>query len=171
MNETFKQLLLAFAAGLFLGLIFWWHQWRAARALRRETARLYEQLALDMRIRDRGHKSQLDELENLRMQNENLRITVSTLRGKPGRAELDLLHIYDRAIHEMCQRAPGFAPTWELLLREAREEMAKTDSGIIAFVRRAFRPSLGQSAMGQIADVPQADAGDGPKPPDPSRGG
>jgi len=161
MDETLRNLLLAFGAGLLLGMIFWWQQWRAAKALRAEIAKLYEQLALDMRIRDKGNKIQAEELENLRRDNENLRITVKTLKAKPGRAELELLHVYDHAVREMCQRAPGFSPTWELVLREARTEMAKSDTGLAAFVRRVFRPSHSTSL--EVTGLPRKGPGDGPQ--------
>lgn len=153
MDEALKHILWGLGAGLFVGLVFWLQKWSESRALRREIRALHEQLARDMQIRDRGNKSQQDELEDLRKASENLRVTIKTLKGKPGRAELELLHIYDHAIHAMCERAPGFAPAWENALREARQRMEESNTGLFAYVRRVFRPSLGQGNAGHIDDA------------------
>jgi hypothetical protein len=80
------------------------------------------------------------ELEQLRKTNENLRITVRSLQNKPGRAEIRQLHVYDKAIHSMLAKAPGFAPTWEMVLKEAEDEIAQTETGIGAFMRKVFVP-------------------------------
>ncbi|HNR51645.1 MAG TPA: hypothetical protein PKI80_08680, partial [Deltaproteobacteria bacterium] len=48
------------------------------------------------------------------------------------------LHVYDRAIHAMLARAPGFAPTWEMVLKEAEDEVAQAETGITAFMRKVF---------------------------------
>jgi hypothetical protein len=156
MDEALKHILWGLGAGLFVGLVFWLQKWSECLALRREIRALHGQLARDMQVRDKGNKSQQDELESLRRASENLRVTIKTLKGKPGRAELELLHIYDHAIHAMCERAPGFAPAWENALREARLRMEQSHTGLFAYVRRVFRPSLAQGTSGQIVDAAKA---------------
>lgn len=56
-------------------------------------------------------KKQVDKLKS---QNENLRITVATLSNKPGRAELKMLHTWDKAIRILTLKSPAFAPAWEI---------------------------------------------------------
>lgn len=164
MEETLKHVLWGLGGGLFLGLILWFQKWRESSVLRREIRFLHEQLARDMQIRDRGNKNQQDEIESLRKANENLRVTVGTLRGKAGRAELELLDAYDRAIHAMCERAPGFAPAWENALREARLQIEQSSTGLFAYVRRIFQPSRGAAQIVGAAVPGELRATEAPDP-------
>lgn len=156
MTEFFSHPLNTFGVGLALGLglaayLFLSGLWRR-RELRKEVQALKDQLHRQMTILDKGNEKILAELEQVRKENENLRITVATLKNKPGRAELLSLHLYDRALHLMQRRAPGFAPAWEAALAEAQQELEKTDSGLVALVRKAFRPALprgGQALPGE----------------------
>ncbi|MCB1129408.1 MAG: hypothetical protein KDM81_23100, partial [Verrucomicrobiae bacterium] len=131
---------LVIAAYLFLnGLL-------RRRELRKEVRALKDQLHRQMTINDKGNEQVLAEVERLRKENENLRITAATLKAKPGRAELVTLNVYDRAIRLLHQRAPGFAPAWEGVLTEAQKEVELTDTGLLAMVRKVFRPSLAAGA-------------------------
>ncbi|MDT8272627.1 MAG: hypothetical protein RRA35_05485 [Desulfomonilia bacterium] len=134
-----------FLFGLFLGLLAALGVLIKAaftkRALNTEIRKLKESLYTKMQIDAKGHQSRESELEQLRTANENLRITVKSLQQKPGRAEIRQLHVYDKAIHTMLARAPGFAPTWEIVLKEAEDELEKSEKGITAFMRRVFMPS------------------------------
>lgn len=143
MREVFDFLTLhPFLSGLLIGLIVsvavWIKGILRMRGLRREIASLKESLYTRMQIENKGHMTRESELETLRKQNENLRVTVGALQSKPGRSEIRQLHIYDKAVHSMLARAPGFAPTWEIVLKEAEEEVQKTETGITAFFRRVF---------------------------------
>jgi len=133
-----------FLSGLFLGLalaVFLWVKGLfRQRSLSKEIARLKDSLYTKMQIETKGSMSRENELEELKRQNENLRITVSALQQKPGRAEIRQLHVYDRAVHAMLARAPGFAASWEMVLKEAEEEVKLTETGLAAFVRRVFLP-------------------------------
>ena len=132
--------LLGLVAGLIAVLFVWARGLLRRRDLNREMARLKESLYTKMQIDAKGHMARESELEQLRKANENLRITVRSLQGKPGRAEIRQLHVYDRAIHSMLARAPGFAPTWEMVLKEAEDEIAQTETGVAAFMRKVFAP-------------------------------
>ena len=68
------------------------------------------------RAREASFREQQKELDSLKQQNENLRMTINTLEQKPGRAEIRTLHVYDKAINLMQKRAPGFAPVWQEVL-------------------------------------------------------
>jgi hypothetical protein len=109
-----------------------------------------------MEINARGTDSQQKEVEKLRQQNENLRITNATLKQKPGRAELETLVAYEKALRSMNTRAPGFAPAWEQALKEAEAEVASADSGLMPMIRKALKPVLGR--MGGSAPAEQIEA-------------
>ncbi len=132
--------LLGLAVGLIAVLFVWVRGLLRCRSLNREMARLKESLYTKMQIDAKGHMTRESELEQLRKTNENLRITVRSLQNKPGRAEIRQLHVYDKAIHSMLAKAPGFAPTWEMVLKEAEDEIAQTETGIAAFMRKVFVP-------------------------------
>jgi hypothetical protein len=137
---------IGFAVGLALGLGVALRGWFGMRARRRElegeAAQLKSHLHRQMEITGEGTRTLKEELEGLRKQNENLRITVKTLENKPGRAEVRMLHVYDRAVHLMNSEAPGFAPAWERAVAEAEEQVQEADTGLSALVRRIIRPVL-----------------------------
>lgn len=168
MSEFFSNPLNTFLLGLAIGLglaaYAWFNAVLRRRELRKEVTALRDQLHRQMTIFDKGNEKTLDELEALRKENENLRITVATLKAKPGRAEIHTLHVYDKAIRLMHQKAPGFAPAWEGVMAEAQKEIDRTDTGLVALVRKAFRPSLeartGDPAESEATPVAKADSPD-----------
>jgi len=133
-----------FLFGLFIGLLIaigiWIKGLVKARKLSKETAKLKESLYTKMQIDTKGHMTRENELEQLRKENENLRVSLKSLQQKPGRAEVRQLHVYDKALHSMLAKAPGFAPTWEMVLKEAEEEIRLTETGFSAFMRKVFVP-------------------------------
>jgi len=112
---------------------------------KKEIKEYKEHLNRQMKITNEGTKSQEDELNKLKKENENLRISVQTLGQKPGRAELRLLNIYDQAIRKMQMRAPGFSSAWEMSLQEAESEYEANERGFKSIIKRVFKPSLSQS--------------------------
>jgi len=110
----------------------------ARAGLRREIRDLRAHLQRQMEITGAGQRALTDDLEALRHQNENLRVTVATLRQKPGRAELRALGVLERAVRLMQARAPGFAPAWEAALQEAEQEVMQAERGLLPLIRRAF---------------------------------
>lgn len=132
--------LLGLVIGLVIALFVWLKGLVNARKLTKETGKLKESLYTKMEIDAKGHKTREDEFTKIKKENENLRVTVKSLQQKPGRNEIRQLHVYDKAIHSMLARAPGFAATWEIVLQEAEEEIQKTETGLSAFVRKVFVP-------------------------------
>ena len=110
-------------------------------ALKNEKHKLKQHLQIQLEIESESKERQKKTLEKIKEENENLRTSVQTLRIKPKREEIILLQVYDRAIHIMHERAPGFAPTWENTLKEARSEVEKANKGIIPFIRKVIHPS------------------------------
>jgi uncharacterized protein HemX len=145
---------IGFAVGLALGLGVALRGWFGARVRRRqlesEATQLKSHLHRQMEITGEGNRALKEELESLRKQNENLRVTVKTLENKPGRAEVRTLHVYDRAVHLMNAEAPGFAPAWERAFAEAEEQVKEADTGLSALVRRIIRPVLPGAERGKL---------------------
>lgn len=141
--EILNNPLIAGVAGLSIGLVIVFFvmisAWFKRRSLEKENASLLRGHIL---MHDTGHKTLTGDLEGLKKQNENLRITVATLKTKTEKSELRTLHIYDKAIRLMIVRAPGFAPVWESTLAEAEAEMHQVDTGMVAWIKRTIRPSL-----------------------------
>jgi hypothetical protein len=115
--------------------------WLQLRKLRQENQAYRDHLHTQMEINAAGLHHLKHELTQLKLQNENLRITTHTLGNQPGRAELRLLHSYDRAINIMLAKAPGFAPVWQAVIGEVEKEMRETEHGVRAFMRKIIRPS------------------------------
>lgn len=149
--------------GLLVAVVFWISGIMNRRGLTKELKTLREHLQRQMEINQKGADAQKKELEDLRAQNENLRVTNSGLKQKPGRAEIQMLTVYDKALHIMNGRAPGFGPAWESAMKEAEADVAQADSGIMPMLRKVFRPSLGSgSAVGAIEEDSTAESKENP---------
>jgi hypothetical protein len=110
--------------------------WRRRRELDTEVRRLHSHLHDQMEINHEGSKQIKVELQQLRQENENLRITLQSWKQKPDRRELHLLLVYDDAIRRVVTNVPGFPAYWENALKEAEDELARADRGLVAFARR-----------------------------------
>lgn len=152
MESILSALAHPFAWGLLAGLVFaawaFFGGWSARRALRREVRRLEEHGRTAAEISARGNRALLEEIAELKKANENLRISLAALENKPDRAELRKLYLYDKTVHLMFERAPGFAPAWEAGLKEAQDEMDKISGGVLPWIRRLVHPSLGAGGGG-----------------------
>jgi hypothetical protein len=152
-NDYLHQILIShfcwgLAVGLFFVVLTWISGMSKNRELRREVRRLREHLNTQMDITSRGNATLKAELEALKQQNENLRVSVKEWQQKPGRGEMRTLAVYDRAIRILNQNAPGFSPVWEKAVRESEEEIVSGETGMSAMLKRAFRPfaTLGNGA-------------------------
>ena len=144
-----------FVWGLLLGLLIAGFLWKAGFHARRTVTRelrrvegemrdLQTHLNTQLKINATGNESLQRELESLKQQNETLRINLSALQQKPGRAEQRQLHAHEAAVRIMREQAPGFAPAWEKALRQAEADLDAADSGLKKLVRRVI-PGLGNS--------------------------
>ena len=120
------------------------------RKYKKEIKELQEHLHRQMKITGEGSKNLEKELEKLKKDNENLRVSVKTLGQKPGRAELRLLNIYDSALRRMMLKAPGFSSAWETALQEAEKEYEENETGIKTIMKKVFGPSLSHTTSLQI---------------------
>ena len=118
-----------------------------------------EHLNRQMKITNEGSKNLEKDLEKLKKENENLRISVQTLGQKPGRAELRLLNIYDAAIRKMMMKAPGFSSAWEMALQESESEYEASEKGFKSIIKKVFGASLTQSIQALPSDLAELPAG------------
>jgi len=131
-----------FGVGMALLLYFWWVNLSNRRSLTRKIRDLKAHLNTQMEITANGNRTLMVEIEQLKKKNENLRISIQSWQQKPGRGDMRTLHLYDKALHLMLQRTPGFSPVWENVLHEAEEEISKTERGAVALVRKFFVSSF-----------------------------
>jgi predicted nucleic acid-binding Zn-ribbon protein len=132
-----------FGVGLGLGLLLALSVWINSLSKRKEIAELKKHLHTQMSINAKGYEQLQNEVEKLKKENENLRITIASLSNKPGRTELKTLHIWDKAIRILTLKSPTFAPAWEMAIAEANKEIEDAESGMKALVRKVF-PMLPQ---------------------------
>jgi len=128
------------ALGLALAAAIWLRSLILALSRKREVTRLKELLHTKLEVEALAHRRLSTELDDLRKQNENLRISVSTLQQKPDRAELRQLYIYDTAIRSLLARFSSFGPAWQAELDAAERQMTERETGLGAFVRRVLSP-------------------------------
>ncbi|MBN1295564.1 hypothetical protein JXA80_02210 [bacterium] len=132
---------LGLAVGVCLAAAVWVSGWLQMRKLKMDMRLLKEQLQLKMELDAEATANRKAAFDEAKERLANLQSTIHILREKPGRRELELLHIYDRALQKMFQNAPGFASAWQSTLELAEKEFMEYRKGIIPFMRRVIRPS------------------------------
>ncbi|MCW1925258.1 hypothetical protein OKA05_22045 [Luteolibacter arcticus] len=153
-------LLIGLIVGLAAALVTWKSGFTARRVLGRDIRKLENELRelqghlnTQLKINAQGNETLQRELEELRRQNENLRVSLASLQNKPGKAELRHAQITDSAVRLMREQAPGFAPAWEKALRQAETELEAGESGLKKLVRRVI-PGIGMSGSSAPAGTP-----------------
>ena len=142
-----------FFIGLFIGLgvaaIVWIIYIFKVRSTRKkgesEVKKYKEMLTSRMEIESEG-------VEELKSQNENLRISLQTMSQKPGRKEIERLQVYQKAVDRLTINSPGFGPAWQAALKESEEEFSKTYSGVLPFIRRVI-PGKTNAQLMEAEDV------------------
>ena len=145
-----------FVLGLLLGLLITFFVWKsgfsARRNLKKEVVRVEHEskelqghLNTHLKVQAEGTDHLQKKLDDLREQNEILRVNIAHLQQKPGKAELRHLHIVENAVGLMREQAPGFAQAWEKALRQADADHTDSDSGLKKLVRKVL-PAIGTSA-------------------------
>jgi hypothetical protein len=129
-----------FANGLALGLVFcliiYIRGFLRRRELAKEVDRLRSHLHTKLEIDSADNERRKNELNNLRQERDNLRITVQSLNQKPGRKEIRQYFIYQTALDIMFEKAPGFAPAWQITLKEAESLFEKSERGVVPLLKR-----------------------------------
>lgn len=137
-----KEVLIGLGIGLVIAIIVYiWQKvgkGEIEKKSKQEIARLKNLLADRMDIESEGVTKLRKENEELKKANENLRITNANLAQKPGRAEVQRLHIYQQAVDRLVINSPGFGAAWQSALKESEEEFAKTYTGTQAFWKKVL---------------------------------
>jgi len=105
-------------------------------ALRAEKEKLKQMITDRMDLESEGLSKLKKENEELKKQNENLRVTVSTYSQKPGRKEVARLQVYQLAVDRLTLNSPGFGAAWQAALKESEEEFQKTYLGVQPFLKK-----------------------------------
>lgn len=131
-NPFFRGL----AIGLAVCFIIWIRSLLRIRELSKNVSKLREHLHTKLEIDSTENERRKKEIEQLKQERDNLRNMIQVLNQKPGRQELRQSQVYQKAIDIMFEKAPGFAPAWQITLKEAEEEMQQAERGILPFFKR-----------------------------------
>jgi len=155
MNIEFTaQNILIILMGLALGWVLsYFKSILTIRKYKKELKDYKDHLERQMKITDAGNKTLMSEMESLKKENENLRISVKTLNQKPGRAELRQFSIYDSALRKMMLQAPGFSSAWESALLEAEREYEENEAGFKNIIGKVFGSGSSSSSGEQTHQI------------------
>ncbi len=136
-----------FTRGLLIGLVaclaVWVRSLIKTRELNRQLLKLREHLHTKLEIDSEENERRKEKLTTVSQERDNLRNMIQILNQKPGRQELRQFQVHQKALEIMFEKAPGFAPTWQITLKEAEEEMKNTEKGIIPFLKRMTSAAAG----------------------------
>ena len=149
MDQVFYVLSQPFTWGLVVGLFMMVMTWRLMHKdvtmLRSDNKRLIEEgrelqshLSTQLKINASGNAQLEKQLEELKEQNETLRMNLNAAQQKPGRAERRQFEILETAASTMREQAPGFAPAWEKALRDAEDGQNDAASGLKKLMRKVM---------------------------------
>lgn len=130
----------SFAKGLALGLgiciLIYLRGLLRRRELVKEVDRLRTHLHTKLEIDSTENERRKADLDRLKQERDNLQITVQSLNQKPGRKEIRQYYVYQTALDIMFEKAPGFAPAWQITLKEAEDLFDKSEKGVVPLLKR-----------------------------------
>lgn len=139
-----------FAKGVALGVIFciivYIRGFLRRRELTKEVERLRTHLHTKLEIDSTDNERRKAEMKRLRQERDNLRITVQSLNQKPGRKEIRQYFLYQTALDMMFEKAPGFAPAWQITLKEAENLFEKSERGVVPLLKRLMPTNIDKQA-------------------------
>ncbi|MCB2217515.1 hypothetical protein [Desulfofustis glycolicus] len=133
LNNPFAK---GLALGLLLCIVIYIRGFLRRMELSKEVDRLRAHLHTKLEIDSAENERRKAELERLKQERDNLRITVQSLNQKPGRKEIRQYFIYQTALDIMFEKAPGFAPAWQITLKEAESLFEKSEKGVVPLLKR-----------------------------------
>ncbi|BDS06376.1 hypothetical protein NT6N_14160 [Oceaniferula spumae] len=140
--------------GLFLVIMTWKLMRKDVAMLRSENARISTEnkelqghLNTQLKINSKGNEQLQTQLDELREQNENLRVNLNTVGQKAGRAEMRQLHLMETAVTVMREQAPGFAPAWERAMRDAENTHEAAQGGLKKLMRKVLPGGMSVPAI------------------------
>ncbi len=124
------------AIGLVLCVIIYLRGFLRRRELAKEVDRLRTHLHTKLEIDSTENERRKGDLDRLKQERDNLQITVQSLNQKPGRKEIRQYFVYQTALDIMFEKAPGFAPAWQITLKEAEKLFDKSEKGVVPLLKR-----------------------------------
>ncbi len=143
-NPFFRGLLI----GLLVAVILWVRSLFKIRQLSAEIKKLREHMHTKFEIESAENEHRKANIEKLKQERDNLRNMLQVLNQKPGKLEIRQAQIYQKAVEIMFEKSPGFAPAWQITLKEAEREMRSAEKGILPFIKR-MTSSTGTSTSEQ----------------------
>lgn len=140
------------AIGLVVCIIVYLRGLLRRRELSKEVDRLRSHLHTKLEIDSADNERRKTELTRLKQERDNLRITVQSLNQKPGRKEIRQYYIYQTALDIMFEKAPGFAPAWQVTLKEAEKLFEQSESGVVPLLKRLM-PSSADKQVEQYEKI------------------
>jgi len=134
--------------GLLVAVILWARSLFKIRQLSADIKKLREHLHTKLEIDSADNERRKSNMEKLKQERDNLRNMVQVLNQKPGKHEIRQAQIYQKAAEIMFEKSPGFAPAWQITLKEAEAEMRSAEKGILPFIKR-MTSSTGSSTSEQ----------------------
>jgi hypothetical protein len=160
LNESTHLFLKPIFIGLYIGLalclVIFIREKIQNRKLKKELRNLKQHIQTKLEIDAEANEKRKSEFERLKNENENLRITLQSYYEKPGRKEIRQLHLYQKAVEILIEKAPGFAQSWQSVLRDSEEEIRKTERGIIPFIKKLLPGSTLKSKFIENRTDPSA---------------
>ena len=161
-----------FTWGLAVGLILLFLTWNSARKdkkhlknelkrITKENADLQTHLGTQLKINAKGNETLQGQLDEMRLQNETLRVNIQTLQQKPGKVEQRKLELMEIAVSNMREQAPGFAAAWEKSLRSAEDELQAAEGGLKKLIHKivpGFRATPANSSSNDEGKAIQLEA-------------
>ena len=139
-ENSIQPFIVGLAIGLLLCLIVYIRESMKRSVLKKEIKSLKNHLHEKMEIDAEATHRKVKEIDELKKENENLRISMQSLAQKPGRREVINLHIYQKALAIMTESAHGFAPMWQKALAKAEEEVEAFEKGKSSFLKKIVSP-------------------------------
>lgn len=154
MWETFdiQSVLIGLGIGVFAAILVQIKDWVKQSSLKREIKRLKNHLHDKLEIDAEAITGKKSEIERLKRENENLRVTNKTLINKPGRQEILTYHAYQTAIDKLNSNMMGFGPAWQDALKEANQEIKEFEEGQKSFVKKVLPKGLFGSSTYEIGE-------------------
>lgn len=146
--------------GTILAVVVYFRGILRCRELSKQAQQLREHLQIKLEIDASENQRRKEELEQLKQERDNLQITVQALNHKPGRKEIRQYFLYQTALDIMFEKAPGFAPAWQITLKEAEKLFEKSEKGVIPLLKRLMPTSPDKQAKeyGKISRVSLEDS-------------
>jgi len=122
--------------GLLVAVVVWIRSLFKIRQLSGDIKKLREHLHTKLEIDSADNERRKSDMEKLKQERDNLRNMVQELNQKPGKQEIRQAQIYQKAAEIMFEKSPGFAPAWQITLKEAEQEMRSAEKGLLPFIKR-----------------------------------